>query len=255
MKVLITRPRTQSGAFGAALQLAGFEPVYFPVIEIRAVEDLSALDVALAALERYAWVVFSSVNGVEIFFNHWAGTQHASPLPGNVKFAAVGKKTAEALRQRGIEPFFMPDEFIGEAILPGLGDLNEKWVLLPRAEIARKDLPRAILLAGGVAHEIAIYRTLPAEVEAEGFDALKKGVDWLTFTSPSTVQNFSQIARQNGLDPYKLRGSPKVACIGPITEKAAREAGFTVDVVADEYTTEGLIKSMLGLGESHVERS
>jgi uroporphyrinogen III methyltransferase / synthase len=242
MKVLITRPRAQSAEFGAALQLSGFEPVYFPVIEISPMEDLSALEDALAHLDRYAWLVLTSANGVEILFAHIASATGRLALPGDIKIAAVGKKTTEALRKRGIEPFFVPEEFTGAEIAPGLGDLRGKWVLLPRAEIARPELPNAILAAGGIAHEIAIYRTLPAQVDADGLDALRAGVDWVTFTSPSTVQNFAEICRQHGLDPLNLPGQAKIACIGPVTEKAARQEGFVVDVVAAEYTTEGLVR-------------
>jgi uroporphyrinogen III methyltransferase/synthase len=243
MKVLITRPRSQSTAFGAALQQAGFEPVYFPVIETRPMDDLSMLDDALVNLGRYAWVVFTSANGVEIVFNHiTVGATGQPPLPNNVKIAAIGKKTAESLRLRGVEPFFVPDDFVSDEILPGLGDLQGKWVLLPVAEIARKVLPQAIAAAGGVAHEIAVYRTLPADVNAESLFVLRAGVDWITFTSPSTVQNFAQIARQNGLDPFKLPGNPKIACIGPVTEQAALDEGFVVSATASEFTTEGIIE-------------
>jgi uroporphyrinogen III methyltransferase/synthase len=244
MKVLITRPRAQSAEFGTALQQSGFEPVYFPVIEIHPVDDFSELDKALSEIERYAWLVFTSVNAVDVVFDRIAivGTKHASPLLGHVKIAAVGPKTAETLRKYGMAPQFVPDEFVGEAILPGLGDLRRKWVLLPRAEIARQALPKAIVSGGGLAHEIIVYQTLPAEVDAEGLAALKAGVDWVTFTSPSTVQNFAQITRQNGLDPLNLPGNPKIACIGPITENAAREEGFDVAVLAQEYTTEGLLE-------------
>ncbi|MDP2995085.1 MAG: uroporphyrinogen-III synthase [Anaerolineales bacterium] len=242
MKILITRPRAQSADFGAALQMAGFEPVYFPVIEIRPVEDLTALDRALAKINCYDWVVFTSVNGVEVFFDHIVGANGRSPLPDNLKIAAIGPKTAEALRERGIEPSFVPEEYVAEALLPGLGDLRGAWVLLPRAEIARKTLPEAIVAAGGVAHEIAVYHTLPAEADAEGLAELKAGVDVVTFTSPSTVHNFVQIVRQNGLDPFHLPAAPKIACIGPITERTAREEGFEVTIVAQEYTTEGLIQ-------------
>ena len=251
MKVLITRPRAQSTAFGTALQQAGFEPIYFPVIEIRPMEDLSAQEAALKNIGRYNWVVFTSVNTVKVFFDHAADLD----LPEQPKIAAIGPKTAEALRLRGIDPFFMPDEYVGEAILPGLGDLRGKWILLPRAEIARQALPEAILAAGGVAHEIIVYHTLPAEVDAEGLAALKAGVDWITFTSPSTVQNFVQVARQNGLDPFCLPGQPRIACIGPITEKAAQAEGFSVDTVAGEYTTDGLIIALVKSGESHAERN
>jgi uroporphyrinogen-III synthase len=244
MKVLLTRPAKQAADFAEKLCAIGFEPVYFPVIEICPVDDFSKLDKALAEMERYAWLVFTSANAVDVVFDRIAGAKHASAHLDHVKIAAIGPKTAEALRLRRIEPFFMPDEYVGEAILPGLGDLRGKWVLLPRAEIARQALPEAIVSAGGAVHEIIVYHTLPAEVNAEGLAALKAGVDWITFTSPSTVQNFAQIIRQQGMDPLNLPGSPKIACIGPITGKAAQDEGFTVDVVAAEYTTDGLIEAM-----------
>jgi uroporphyrinogen III methyltransferase/synthase len=246
MKVLITRPRSQAASFGAALQMAGFEPLYFPVIEIRPMEDLSALDQALAEIGQYTWVIFTSANAVTVVLDRIRAND-GSPLPNDVKIAAIGPKTAEALRICGIEPSFIPDESVGDAILPGLGNLRGKRVLLPRAEIAHKALPKAIRAAGGVAHEIPIYHTLPTAPDPAGLVALKTGVDVVTFTSPSSVQNFVQIVRQHGVDPLTLPGNPKIACIGPITEKAAQEAGFAADVTADEYTTEGIIQAILDL--------
>src|SRR5512138_2500481 len=159
----------------------------------------------------------------------------------SVKFAAIGPKTASALKERGITAHFVPEEYVAEAILPGLGDLRGKWVLLPRAEIARKALPEAILQAGGIPHEISVYKTLPAQVELQGLAALQAGVDVITLTSPSTVQNFVAIVRQYGLDPLHLPNNPVFACIGPITEQAAKEAGLPKMIVAKEYTADGLI--------------
>ncbi|MGE5250953.1 MAG: uroporphyrinogen-III synthase, partial [Bacteroidota bacterium] len=148
-----------------------------------------------------------------------------------------------------LNPAFVPEEYVAEAILPGLGDLCGKWVLLPRAEIARKALPKAIAAADGIAHEIAVYQTLPAAPDPEGMAALRSGVDVVTFTSPSTVENFIAILEQNGLDPLNLPGKPRFACIGPITEAAARRAGLTGLIVASQYTSEGLI-SLIGDLES-----
>ncbi len=255
MKVLITRPRAQSSSFGAALQEAGFEPVYFPVIAIRAVENNAELDDAIKNLHKYDWVVFTSVNAVDVVFGLPVGATRSgsasvsddhggSPLPS---IAAIGPKTADALRKHNIEPDFVPAEYIAEAILPGLGDLNGKWVLLPRAEIARKELPEAIVNAGGFAHEIVVYRTLPTEFDIDGLNALKSGVDVVTFTSASTVENFVATLRQNKLNPLNLPKNPLFACIGPITEQAARREGMTNLVVAKEYTTEGLIQIISNL--------
>jgi len=253
MKVLITRPRNQADSFAAVLVAAGFEPIFFPVIEIRPFEENVALGRAIAKLECYDWIVFTSVNGVDAFFEHLVSPSPSQGAPFRddkglgVRVAAIGPKTAAALESRGVTPDFVPDEYVAEAILPGLGDLRGRWVLLPRAEIARKALPEAIVEAGGVAHEIAVYQTVPAEVDVDGLASLKSGVEAVTFTSPSTVENFVEIARRVGLNPLGLPGDPQIACIGPITQKAAEEAGFVDVLVAKEYTAEGLVELLSNL--------
>jgi uroporphyrinogen-III synthase len=239
MKVLITRPRSQANDFAEKLRASGFEPIFFPVIEIQPIENNVALEHALEKLNCHEWVVFTSVNAVDIVFNKYSDILLGDGL--GVRFAAIGPKTAESLKAHGITPNFIPDEYIAEAILPGLGDLRGKVVLLPRAEIARKALPEAILKAGGIAHEIAVYKTIPAEPDVDGLAALKSGVDIITLTSSSTVRNFVAVAKQNGLDPLNLPRNPLFACIGPITEQAAREERLSNLMAAKEYTTDGLM--------------
>lgn len=253
-RILITRPRAQADDFAEKLREAGFEPIFFPVIEIQPIENNVALARALSKLECYDWVVFTSVNAVDVVFDsletatapHSRGENSFTSRFGDSesapRLAAIGPKTAEALQTHGLRPDFVPDEYVAESILPGLGDLVGKWVLLPRAEIARKALPEAIFEAGGIPHEIAVYKTLPAQPDPDGLEALKAGVNIVTLTSPSTVQNFIAIARQHGLDPLSLPRNPLFACIGPITEQAAREEGLVNLVTAKEYTTEGLIE-------------
>jgi uroporphyrinogen-III synthase len=242
-KILITRPRAQADDFAENLRKAGLEPVYFPVIEIHPIENNVALQRALRKLDCYDWLVFTSVNGVDAVWNTLIG-MGVKHIPDTVRVAAIGPKTAEALKSHGIVPSFVPDEYVAEAILPGLGDLRGRWMLLPRAEIVRKALPEAIVHAGGVAHEIAVYRTLPAAPDPQGLLALRSGLDVVTLTSPSTVQNFVTIVRAAGLDPLALPGNPAFACIGPITEQAARMEGLPNRITAEEYTTEGLIKAI-----------
>lgn len=243
-RILVTRPRAQADSLVEGLRAAGFEPIYFPVIEIRSIEDNSELDQALEQINKYDWVVFTSVNGVKAVFDR---SENSLSLP---RVAAIGPKTAEALKARGVIPDFIPEEYVAEAILPGLGDLRGRQVLLPRAEIARKALPEAIIRAGGTAHEIAVYKTLALQPDAEDLAALKAGVDVITLTSPSTVQNFVAIAKQNGFNPLNLPNNPLFACIGPITELTAREEGLSNLVVAKEYTTDGLIQVLSDLVNS-----
>lgn len=240
-RILITRSRTQADDFAEKLRSAGFEPILFPVIEICPIENNNALKTALENIQNYDWVVFTSANAVPPtisphFRRIWGERKR------NVKIAAIGPKTVESLRRHGLDPDFVPGEYIAEAILSGLGDVRNKWILLPRAEIARKALPEAISKAGGIAHEIAVYRTLPAQINMVGLNALRSGVDVIAFTSASTVENFVAICEQNGLDPLLLPNRPLSACIGPVTAQAAKEAGFQNIVIAEEYTTEGLLE-------------
>ncbi len=242
-KVLITRPRGQAEAFAAALQAAGALPMLFPAIAIAPMEDTGELDQALRNLAEYDWLVLTSVNGVRMV---WRRLQDLGlpGLPPSLLVAAIGPKTAEALRRRGVEPAFVPGEFIAEAIAPGLEPLQGRRVLLLRAEIARPALAQAIRQAGGEAVEIPVYRTLAVQPEAGALQALLEGVDVVTFTSSSTVHNFAAALRQVGIDPARLPGAPVMACIGPITAQAAREEGLPVDVVAEEYTTQGLLHAL-----------
>ena len=233
-KVLITRTRKQSQPFADALEKAGFTPVFFPTISIDVVDDLRDLEEALRQIDSYDWVLFTSPNAVDVFF-----TQFPDIHFSETKVAAVGTKTAEELQERGIEVNLVPDEFDGEGLLVSLGDVKGKRFLLPRAKVARKILPDEIRKAGGILDEFAIYETVAAKPTAEEIEALREGVDAVTFTSPSTVRNFIKLAKEFDIDPFNL---PLFACIGPVTEKAAREAGFSSVVMAETYTTDGLIE-------------
>ena len=243
MRVLVTRPRPKASEFAAALQTIGAEAVCLPCIEIEPIADTTLLDRALSLLDRYDWLVFTSVNAVEVVGERLVALG-VEPSPGNPRLAAVGPRTAASLQARGLAPDFVPHEYLVEAVLPGLGDLHGRWVLLPTADIAGDFLPDAIQAAGGVAHVITVYHTLPAAPDSIGLAGLRAGVDVVTFTSGSTVRNFITITRNAGLNPHDLPGRPRIACIGPKTAHAALEAGFKVDIIPDEYTVDGLIAAI-----------
>jgi uroporphyrinogen-III synthase len=242
-RVLVTRPAGQLDGFAAALRAAGATPVAFPAIRIAPARDPDALDRALRKLACYEWLVLTSANGVAAVWSRLEALG-LDGLPQALRVAAIGPKTAAALVARRVQPDFVPQEYVAEAILPGLGDLRDSWVLLPRADLARPALPRAIQLAGGLVHEIVAYRTLPAESNPAGLEALRQGVDVITFTSSSTVLNFLALLKKAGLQAGALPGQPIFACIGPITAATASEAGLPVSVVAREYTIEGLITAL-----------
>lgn len=249
-RILITRPKAQTDSLREILERFGGTVVCFPTIKISPVADPILLDRALSRLQCYDWLVLTSVNAVDVVWERLT-TLGITDMPSGLRVAAIGPKTAAALKQRGIVPDFVPKEYIAEAIVPGLGDLQGRWVLLPRADLAREALPEAISKAGGMAHVIVAYHTLLAKLDEEGVKALGEGVDVVTFTSSSTVRNFVELIRAAGFDPLHLPGEPLIACIGPVTAESARRLGMKVGLVAQEYTVEGLVNALLRYEDGH----
>jgi uroporphyrinogen-III synthase len=240
-RVVVTRSQDQAEELSKRLRAFGAEPILFPVIAIVPPRPNGPLDQAIARLADYDWIVFTSVNGVEHFYRRleerWrAESRLAAVLP--TKIAAIGPATANALRQHGAMVNLVPAEYRAEAILDVIGDVVGQRILLPRADIARPALVDGLRAMGSEVDEVPAYRTVQGEPDSAAFDALRAGVDVVTFTSSSTVRNF--VSLTNGLD----YGNPVVACIGPVTAATARELGLPVDVVADEYTIEGLLKAL-----------
>ena len=241
-RVLITRPRAQVEEFASALIVEGALPVFFPVIEIVSPDDFSGLDRALRNLDQYDWLILTSIHGVDAFFKRLE-VLGIEQIPSHLRTAAVGSRTAQYLSELGLSPDHVPDEYIPEAILPGLGEnVSGKRFLLPQSNLARAVLAEEIRSMGGLVDEVVAYRTVVGQPHISEVNALRSGVDIITFTSPSTVWNFVEIIQKNGLDPFNLPGVPLFACIGPITKKVAEEVGFVNLVAAEKYTTDGLVE-------------
>lgn len=164
-RILITRPPGEGRTFAQALRDLGAQPIYFPTIQIAPIEDTTCLDRALIHLANYDWLVFTSANAVEAVYERLNALGTRS-LP--LRVAAIGPKTAASLEDKGLSPDLIPTEYISEAIVPGMGELHEKWVLLPLADIAHDTLPKAIQEAGGVPHVVTAYLTIPAAPDPEG---------------------------------------------------------------------------------------
>jgi len=241
-RVVVTRPQNRADELCRRLRALGAEPVLFPVVVIAPPEPGGPLDQAIARLPSYDWVIFTSVNGVEHFWRRLdaVGAQSFAP-PHHPKIAAIGPATAQALRRRDAPVHLMPSEYRAEAILGEIGDVAGQRILLPRADIARPALADGLRAGGALVEEVAAYRTLPAVPPPAAFDALRAGVDVVTFTSSSTVRHF--VALTDGLD----YGDPLIACIGPVTAATARQLGLRVDVVAEKYTIDGLVKALYAI--------
>jgi uroporphyrinogen-III synthase len=238
--VVVTRPREQAAPLCAALAAHGAIPMVFPTIEVRAVDNLSTLDRALDALETYAWLVFTSVNGVRFFFER-LDARRGGKLTAGLRVAAVGPATARAIAQRGLTVDAVPDEHRGARIAAALGELAGRRVLLPRAEIGREEVVAELLAQGAAVDDVPVYHTVPATPDPDGLAALRRGVDVVTFTSPSTVRNFLMLL---GADARDLLRGAIIACIGPVTADAARELGLPVHVQPAGASAEGLVEAL-----------
>ncbi|MCL1917332.1 MAG: uroporphyrinogen-III C-methyltransferase [Peptococcaceae bacterium] len=249
-RVLVTRAREQASQMSQAIEYLGGEAVEFPTICVAPPlkEDVAKLDTALAEVSGYQWIVFTSVNGVVAFFDRLAALEMDVRDLKGPRLCAIGPKTADELRGKGLRVDFLPELYRAEAIVEGLkGEIQEgDRILLPRADIARKVLPETLTMLGAQVNEIAAYRTVQADDEGAGerlCQELCEGrIHIVTFTSSSTVTNFLNLVGAESIPSW--RSQVRVASIGPITSETAAKRGLTVDIEAEEYTIEGLVKSL-----------
>ena len=245
MRVVVTRPREQAGPLAEALTARGAQVITLPAIRLEPAPDLQPLDAALRRLETYGWVIFTSANAVRLTLERLTAVGLPPTALAARRVAAIGPATAAALEAAGVRPAFVPAEFIAERVAEGLGPVAGLRVLLPRAAGARPALPERLQAAGAHVDEIPIYRAVPLEPAPGARAALARGVDVVTFTSPSTVHGFVQMVQALGLDPRRLPGDPAFVCIGPITAAAAAQAGLPPARVAGDYSAPGLVEALV----------
>ncbi|MEE8194281.1 MAG: uroporphyrinogen-III C-methyltransferase [Dehalococcoidales bacterium] len=243
-RILVTRARRQAGALSQLLAQRGAQPIELPAISISTVADPAELDRAILNLKHYHWIVFTSVNGVESFWQRLHSLKQDSRALSDLKVSAIGPATAKALETRGIVPDYVPQVYTSQGIIDGLKNQNisGQRFLLPRADIADNGLARGIRRLGASVHEVTAYQTAPAaEAIAQAKRMIVLGeVDAITFTSSATVTNLVAAFGEE----LAAISSAKVACIGPKTAATATKAGLEVAIVAREQTIPGLVTAM-----------
>jgi uroporphyrinogen-III synthase len=232
--VLITRPREQSETLVRELERRGARPIVAPTIELVAVRS-AALTRALRDLAagRYTWITLTSRQTVEVL------TPRIGPGEVRARVAAIGDGTADAFRSwTGREPDLVPNAFTTAALARAFPSGSGR-VLCARADIAPAGLEDALVAKGWSPERVDAYRTrMPARLPLEAREALANGeVDAITFTSASTVRGFVTAVG-------RVKGSPKVVCIGPVTSKEARAHGLPVHAVARSHTIEGVVAAL-----------
>ena len=244
-RALVTRSRTQASRLIELLTELGAEPIELPSIEIGPLDDYGELDQALTETAGVAgrWVIFASVNSVEYVWERLRAIGQDARHFAGATIGAIGPATARALRERGIEPDFIPKRSVSEEVIAELSgvDWTGRLALLPGSAIGRDALASGLAGLGADARRVPAYRNVrPEGIEERARQAFERGVDVITFTSSSTVRNLVDIL---GDDRRLLAGST-IACIGPITAATAEELGLSVDIIAAEHNVEGLAAAL-----------
>ena len=242
--ILVTRARAQASALTEKLTALGAACVETPVIRIVPPADgYAALDAAIGELHTYHWLIFTSVNGVEHFFARLHHVGRDTRALGYAKVAAIGSATAKALHSYGIDADLVPEEFRAEAVVEALKPIlpPRARILLPRAQEARDVLPESLREHGATVDVTPAYETVPELSGGEKLaERLRNGeIDFVTFTSSSTVKNL--VHQLGNITPLQ---QVKIACIGPVTAETARSFALEPDIIAENYTIDGLVDAV-----------
>jgi len=246
-RILITRAAVEAAEFAQRLRQLGAETLEFPAIEIAAPDDYDILDAAIARIQTFDWIVFTSATGVDAFVERLRKLGVDIRATVGARIAAIGPATAARLRGYGLMVAAIPGEYRAEAVIEALGPhvIARARFLIPRAQVAREILPQLLYENG--ASEVLVapaYKTvIPQNTDASDVARIRRlvlagAIDLVTFTSSSTVSNFRTML---GRDIAGL----KAAAIGPISADSARRNGFEVVVSAREYTVDGLLDAIV----------
>ena len=245
-RVLVTRTRQQASALSAQLRNLGADVIEAPTIEIEPPQNIKAVDDAIARLGQFDWLVLTSPSGVTALFERMDALGMDARSFCGVKIAAVGQATADALAVRFIHANLVPESFTTAdlgGLLMGSVKLMNKRLLLARADIASPELTGMLRQSGAIVEDVSFYRTAcPASLPADAAEALAAGaVDWITFTSSSTVDNFIALTARTNVS----LGAVKLAAIGPVTAKTLRSHGLSPTVVASPHTIDALVEAIV----------
>jgi uroporphyrinogen III methyltransferase/synthase len=239
-RIVVTRTRKQASVLSNKLRALGAHVIELPTIRIEPPTNLREFAELVQDAHIYDWIVFTSANGVEAFFDIFFKLYDDAREIGGVRIAAIGPATAQRVKDFHLHVDLQPEEFLAEAVVREFkkqGSIENERILVVRAEKARDVLPKELSAAGGIVDEAFAYQTVPEKRDISGAQRqlAQDGADLITFTSSSTVENFLAL----GLPWPKGMG---VASIGPITSKTVRDHGLKVDVEARRHDIDGLVQ-------------
>lgn len=241
--MLVTRSPEQAPAFAEALSKLGLDPVCVPTIEIVPPDSYDQLDLAIADLDRIDYLLLTSTNAVDAFFNRLS-EKGITTLPEQLTTVAVGPKSAAAMKARGVAADLVPEDYRAEGVVALLKEkVSGKKLLYPKAGLARDLIPTELGKAGAeIIDPVAYTSATPSDAARKLKAALEAGLDLLTFTASSTVKNFAALL--DGADLTEAKQVP-IASIGPLTTATAEKLGFSVIIEPEESTLEKLVDAIV----------
>jgi uroporphyrinogen III methyltransferase/synthase len=257
-RIVVTRAKGQAGPLAEQLAELGADVLEIPTIAIGPPANRVALAEAIAGLNGYDWLMFTSANGVRAFFGHFFKAFQDLRDLGGARIAAVGPATAEKLGELHLQVDLMPATFEAKEIAKALAEhvsIENLRILLLRAAVATPDLPAALEALGAIVDDVAVYQTIPDTDDPEGHVGRlqAEGADWLTFTSGSTVAQFHK--RFDLATLLETFPSMRIASIGPETSRTLQDLGVEPTVEAETHTAAGLVETVLAAVRSNAGRT
>ncbi len=241
--IVVTRARAQASALTNRLEELGANVLEAPAIKTQALPLSGDDEQVISHMAVYKALVFTSAQGVRYFFSALKGLHKDSRALAGLAVCAIGTATAKALERHGIQADLIPSNFQAESVVDALkASLPvQSRVLLIQPKKARKVIPEGLRQAGIEVDILRLYETvLEGAHSQEVKEALASDqVDYVTFTSSSTVRNTIDSL---GQEAKELLGKARIACIGPITAATCQEEGLSVDLICQTYTIPALVE-------------
>jgi len=269
-RILVTRAVRQAGKLSDALRELGATPVEVPVIEIQPAEDFAPLEKAIRQLNSYDWLIFTSANAVSILAFNASLEGYSIHNSPNLKIAAIGRATAEAVERAHLKVDLVPEDYVAESLVDAFlkrhevsghdfsraksaakkegalapeGNLAGQRILIARAAIARDVIPDALRAEGAIVDVVDAYRNvMPAAAPANLRAALEQGIDAATFTSSSSVTHLAEAAKAAGI-AFPFAGVAAIS-IGPVTSQTLREYNWEPAAEASPSDIPGLVEAL-----------
>lgn len=244
-KILVTRARTQASILADKLEQQGAEVFQCPMIRIMPLDEYTQMDNELSSIEKYQWIVFTSINGVEHFFERMKKCK-IDIRKIKAKIAVIGYETKKILEAKGFIVDYMPTIYTSEELAKGLKSLIAYGdnILLSRADIADKKIVQVLKASGAICTDLAVYKTIIDErYKVKLITLLKEeSLDYITFASSATVENFIKLL---GTENKKLLDNIKIVCIGFVTAKKAEQSGLKNIFISKIHTIDGMIETII----------